>query len=72
MRNSCTTDKHHTIKRKDSLFCILPLQHFKMYKQDDVACGTAATMNAGAALSKKEDADFLYAGLSHNQHHHSN
>jgi 6-phosphofructokinase 2 len=33
-----------------------------------VACGTAATMNPGTELCKKEDADFLYAGLSHNHH----
>jgi 6-phosphofructokinase 2 len=33
-----------------------------------VACGTAATMNSGTELCKKEDADFLYAGLSHNHH----
>jgi 6-phosphofructokinase 2 len=33
-----------------------------------VACGTAATMNSGTELCKKEDADFLYAGLSNNHH----
>ena len=33
-----------------------------------IACGTAATMNTGTTLCKKEDADALYSKISNENH----